>query len=105
MLSHGSPPALCFRQGTVVDLQWEDTDPATEKAYIKLLRATTPARRAELAVNLSRAAFVLSYSNLVRRHPGASEFELFLLFVELHYGRELAEAVRLQRRGRTHASG
>jgi hypothetical protein len=74
--------------------QWEDTDPATERAYVDLLRKASPERRAELAINLSRSAIALSYSNLQLLHPDASGQELLLLFVEAHYGRELADGIR-----------
>jgi hypothetical protein len=74
--------------------QWEDTDPATENAYIGLLRKASPERRVELAINLSRTAVSLAYSNLRSLHPDASDQELLLLFVETHHGRELADGLR-----------
>ena len=74
--------------------QWEDTDAATEKVYVELLRRSKPERRAEMALSLSRTVMSLALSNLRRLHPEASQEELLALFVEIHHGRDLAEALR-----------
>lgn len=67
-----------------------DTDAEAERVQLDLLRAATPARRAELAISLTATAIGLSRRALQRQSPGASEEEIGLRFVELNYGRELA---------------
>jgi hypothetical protein len=51
-------------------------------------------------MSLSQSAIELSRRAIRRRHPDASEEELGLLFVELHYGRDLADRVRAYLRSR-----
>ncbi len=71
-----------------------DTDPETERAHLAMLRAAPPARRLRLALSLSRTVMSLSRAGIARRHPDASPDEVGLIFVELNYGRELAEGLR-----------
>jgi hypothetical protein len=71
-----------------------DTDPESARVQLELIRRASPGRRLSLALSLSRTVLGLSRCGLARRMPGASEEEVGLRFVELHYGRELAEAVR-----------
>jgi hypothetical protein len=78
-----------------------DTDPEAARVQLELIRRASPAKRPSLALSLSRTVLGLSRRGLARRLQGASEQEAGLRFVELHYGRELAQAVReeLARRG------
>jgi hypothetical protein len=71
-----------------------DTDPDAERVQIELLRRAGPARRAQLALSLSAQVIELSRRALARAEPSASPVEIQLRFVELNYGRELADAVR-----------
>jgi hypothetical protein len=71
-----------------------DTDPETERVHRAMLRAATPKRRLQLALSLSRTVMGLSRAGIARRHPGASPDEVGLIFVELNYGRELADELR-----------
>ena len=71
-----------------------DTDPEAARVQLELLRRASPGRRLALALSLSRTVLGLSRRGLARRMPRASEEEVGLRFVELHYGRELAQAVR-----------
>ena len=71
-----------------------DTDPEAARVQLELLRRASPARRLALALSLSRTVLGLSRRGIARRLPGAGEEEVGLRFVELHYGRELARAVR-----------
>ena len=71
-----------------------DTDPEAARVQLELLRRASPAKRLSLALSLSRTVLGLSRRGLARRMPHASEEEVGLQFVELHYGRELAQAVR-----------
>lgn len=78
-----------------------DTDPEAARVQLEQIRRASPAKRLSLALSLSRSVLGLSRQWLASRMPGASEQEVGLRCVELHYGRELAQAVRehLARRG------
>ncbi len=67
-----------------------DTSLAAEQAQLHLLRSATPGRRAHLALSLSQTTLSLARRALRRARAGASERELRLTFVELHYGLALA---------------
>jgi hypothetical protein len=71
-----------------------DTDPEAEAVQMELLRQMGPARRARMALRLSAQVIGLAKRHLRRCHPDASETEIGIKFVELHYGRELAEGLR-----------
>ena len=71
-----------------------DTDPDVLLMQAELLRQTTPARRLEVALSLSAAVIDIAYAGIRRRRAGISDVDAGLQFVEIHYGRELAQAVR-----------
>ena len=71
-----------------------DTDPDVRRIQAELMRQTTPARRLEMALSLSAAVIDIAYAGIRRRLAGISEVDAGLQFVEIHYGRELAQAVR-----------
>jgi hypothetical protein len=75
-----------------------DTDPDSERVQIDLLRAAGTSRRASLAVGLTRTVIGLSRRALRSAHPELHEAEIEALWVELHYGREIAEGMRALRR-------
>jgi hypothetical protein len=79
-----------------------DTDPEAERVQLELLRRAGPTRRAEMALGLSAAVIDLARAAIRRTLPYASEEEVGLRFVELHYGRELAAALRRHLRARRH---
>jgi hypothetical protein len=68
-----------------------DTHPKAAEVQLGLLRRATVARRFQLARALSEWTIQLSRRGLREMMPGASELEVGLRFVELHYGVELAE--------------
>ena len=74
-----------------------DTDPRVERVQIELLRKATVAQRFGLARSLSQSVIELARRAIRRR--GAHE-DVRLVFIEQHYGAELAErvAVELARR-------
>jgi len=75
--------------------QFSDTDPEAERVQLEMLRAAKPGRRAQMAIDLSALVIVLARRGLrTTLAPGASEQDAALRFVELHYGRELADGVR-----------
>jgi hypothetical protein len=71
-----------------------DTDPETARVHVDLLRQASPARRLRLALSLSRSVIALSRGGIARRLPHASEEEIGIEFVRLHYGEALAAEVR-----------
>ena len=77
-----------------------DTDPAAEKVQVDLLRRAGLKRRFALARSLSRTAMGLSRRAIRRANPEASDQEKLLAFVSLHYGEEIAQAVRRYLEGR-----
>ncbi len=75
-------------------MELTDTDPEAARVQLELFRRASPARRLALALSLSRSVMGLSRRGLARNMPGATDEEIGLRFVELHYGRELAEELR-----------
>jgi hypothetical protein len=71
-----------------------DTAPEAASLQIQLLRQATPTRRARLALSLSATIVDLAHAGIRRRSPSISTVEAGLQFVEIHYGVELARAVR-----------
>ena len=54
----------------------------------------TPARLLQLALLLTASVIELACAGIRRRCPGISDEDARLQFVEIHYGAELAQAVR-----------
>jgi hypothetical protein len=78
-----------------------DTDPEAEKVQLDLLRQAGPGRRLQMSLSLSAQVITLARNAIRRSMPGASELEVNLRFVELHYGHELADDVRRYLAGRS----
>jgi hypothetical protein len=72
----------------------DDTDLDAERVQLELLRRAGVARRVALAGSLSRMVIDLARRQLREEHPDATEQELKILFVERHYGPELAAGLR-----------
>ncbi len=77
-----------------------DTSPEAEKVQIELLRRATNAERLALALSMTDLTVRLARRAIARANPGLSQHELDLKFVEIHYGKELAERVREYLRAR-----
>jgi len=71
-----------------------DTSDDAEQFQLTLLRQRTPTQRVEMALRLSAELMLASKQAILRAHPGLTPMQVNLKFIELHYGRELAEAVR-----------
>jgi hypothetical protein len=71
-----------------------DTTPDAEEMQLRLLREKSPAERAIIAVRLSSELANASKRAIARAHPELTARQVEHLFIELHYGRELADAVR-----------
>lgn len=82
--------------------QSSDTHPAAERVQLELLRAAPVQVRAARMRSLTKDTFRLALRALQRAHPDWSRDELFVEFIALNHGRELAARLRadLRRRGR-----
>jgi hypothetical protein len=80
--------------------QSRDTHPEAERVQIELLRKATPRRRLELGLLLSQDAMAIVRRAIARANPQASEEQQKLLFVEITYGKDLADRVGAYLAGR-----
>ena len=74
--------------------QSSDTHPAAEAIQINLLREAGTSKRLSIAFSLSESVRRLALDGIRRAHPEASAEQALHIFVEVHYGRTLAEQVR-----------
>ena len=84
-----------------------DTSVEAERVQIDLIRAAPVSRRLHMAWSLSATVIGLARQALARAQPDASTQEIDLRFVELHYGLDLAAALRAEltrRAGRAQSS-
>ena len=75
-------------------LMLSDTSLEAEKIQIELLRRSTVAERFAKVRALTARTVGLSKRAIARANPDLSPEELRLRFIELHYGKDLAERVR-----------
>jgi len=73
---------------------FSDTTPEAEQVQIELLRKATVAERIARVRSLSALAISLSRRAIARANPEMTPEEVNLKFVELHYGKRLAEELR-----------
>jgi hypothetical protein len=71
-----------------------DTSPDVEQVQLQRLREMAPADRLALALRLSWDVICASKRAIKRTHPEFTTRQVDCLFVELHYGKELADAFR-----------
>ena len=71
-----------------------DTDPEAAGVQMELLRRASISEKLGLVQSLTSAVVSLCKQGIRERHPGYSEQEVDLHFVEMNYGRELAEGMR-----------
>ena len=76
--------------------QSKDTSSEMERVQIELIRKASPAKIFGLVRSMSQTMIQASRRNIRKLHPDASEEELTLIFVELYYGKQLANLVRSQ---------
>jgi hypothetical protein len=74
--------------------QSPDTAPEAERVQIELIRQSSVARRISMVRSLSQTTMYLSRRAIQRANPALSEREVDFAFVELHYGKDLAERLR-----------
>ncbi len=75
--------------------QSPDTAPQAEKVQIELIRESSVSRRVSRVRSLSRTTMYLSRRAVQRANPLLSERDVDLAFVTNHYGKNLAERLRL----------
>jgi hypothetical protein len=71
-----------------------DTSPEAERVQIELIRKASDIKRFALVSSLSETLIQLSRENIRRLHPQTNKEELDVLFVELYYGKELADGFK-----------
>ena len=71
--------------------QSSDTHPKAEKFQISLIRRASIAKRTSRTRSLSQTVIQLSRRAILRANPKLSEQELNLVFVDYHYGSDLAD--------------
>ena len=71
-----------------------DTSRDVERLRVELLRAKSPTERLAQAVRLSQDVISASKRAIVRRHPEMTQRQRDYLYVELQYGKELADSWR-----------
>ena len=67
----------------------DDTHPRVRALRTRLYRELSPARRVELALQLSRMADDAALVGILERHPGCAPREARILLAELKYGPDL----------------
>jgi hypothetical protein len=72
-----------------------DTSPEAERVQIELIRKASPARLFEMVRSMSQTMIQASRQTLRQLHPDATQEDLNLLFIELYYGKDLAQRVRM----------
>jgi hypothetical protein len=71
-----------------------DTDIEADEVQMALLRQAGVGRRARMALSLSAQVIGLAHQAIRRALPRATDEDVRLRFVELHYGPDLAADVR-----------
>ncbi len=61
---------------------------------IELNRALPPSRRLAIACALTESVYDMSKAAFARAHPELSQREQDLLFIRIHYGRDIESRVR-----------
>jgi hypothetical protein len=74
--------------------QSRDTDAKIEALLASMLRDLSTSQKFAQIRSLTETTILLSRRALQRKHPGISVNRLNQLFVELHYGKELAGRFR-----------
>ncbi len=80
--------------------QSPDTSLRAEQVQIELIRKMSPAKKFHLVRSMTQTMIQASRANIRALHPHMNEDELTLLVIELHYGKELADGVRVDKERR-----
>ena len=76
-----------------------DTSAEAEKVQCELVRKTAPSQRVEKSLQLSSDLIRSAKAAIRRRYPELTEDGIAVKFIELHYGADLAAAVRARLEG------
>ena len=76
--------------------QPEDTSPEIERVQIEFIRKAIPAKLFGLVRSMSETMILASVRNIRKLYPDASQEEITFIFVELYYGKKVANLVRSQ---------
>jgi hypothetical protein len=79
-----------------------DTSPDAAEMQLNILRQKSPAQRVALAINLTSEVIQASKRAIRRHHPEFTDRQVMHMFVELHYGKALADEVRQYQAARDH---
>ena len=87
----GTPRKIADMTGSVYTT---DTSPEAQAVQLECLRKMSPHERIRQMCAMSRQVRNMAFEAIRRRHPGLDESEVQLLFIELTYGKPLADDVR-----------
>ena len=73
-----------------MNTQSPDTNVKSEQMLISLLREKSAAKKFAMIRSLSQSTIQLSKRALARANEGIEDDQLNVLFIDLHYGKELA---------------
>ncbi len=68
-----------------------DTDDSVENKQVELLRKLTPGQRFNLTCSLTHSVIQLSRKAIASSFPELNDKEIDLKFIELNYGKEIAQ--------------
>jgi hypothetical protein len=71
-----------------------DTHPDAEKFQIELIRKANFTKKMSILVSMTETMRLHSFRAIKRTNPELSDRECDLLFVEYHYGKDLAEKLK-----------
>ncbi|MGA2060632.1 MAG: hypothetical protein ABSG67_09145 [Thermoguttaceae bacterium] len=71
-----------------------DTHPDAEKVQVELMRQASVADRVAIMRSLTNLSIRMSRQAIAEAHPEFNPREVALYWVELHYGKQLADELR-----------
>jgi len=74
--------------------QSADTNPKTERVLISLIRNQSPSKKLSHVLSLSQTTMQLSKRAIARAHKQLNIDQIKLLFINYHYGKDLAARVK-----------
>lgn len=83
--------------------QFVDTNPKIEEIQISLLRKASSSKKLSLVRSLSKTVILLSRRAIARANPQLDEEQIRFLFIELQYGKNLADRFKKDWEAKKHA--
>lgn len=74
-----------------------DTSAAALEVQLDCLRRMSPRERIQKTLAMSRRLRKMAFDAIRRRHPDLADTEVRLMFIELTYGKTLADGIRQNR--------